>query len=188
MNSTFNGYAVFFFPQALEALGPAIQPYLQDSPVGPHVLCRGIDTGGPLIELTLEGRTPEGEPLDLELMLPTSMVRMIVSARADQSFGFGPRTAVAPLPAETPVVPDAPGPALPAVPSPKPAAPRRGRPSPAGRAAAKASAARKRPAVAKQAKAAKKTKKPGDRAGKKSAAAKAATKKAGKPRRAKKAR
>ena len=25
-----NGYAVFFFPQALEALGEAIKPYLQD--------------------------------------------------------------------------------------------------------------------------------------------------------------
>ena len=25
-----NGYAVFFFPQALEALGDAIKPYLQE--------------------------------------------------------------------------------------------------------------------------------------------------------------
>lgn len=156
MNNPFNGYAVFFFPQALEALGTAIQPYLQDSPAGPHVLCREIDTGGPLIELTMDGKTADGEPLDLELMLPTSMVRMIVSGRADQSFGFGPRTAVAALPAETPVVEDAPGPAVAADSASKPKPPRRGQPSPAGRAAGKASDARKRPAVATPAKAAKK--------------------------------
>ena len=34
-----DGYAVFFFPQALEALGEAIKPYLLDGPAGAHVLC-----------------------------------------------------------------------------------------------------------------------------------------------------
>jgi len=34
------GYAVFFFPQALEALGEAIKPYLTNQPEGPHVFCR----------------------------------------------------------------------------------------------------------------------------------------------------
>ena len=29
-----NGYAVFFFPQALEALGDAIKPYLQEGKAG----------------------------------------------------------------------------------------------------------------------------------------------------------
>ena len=48
-----SGYAVFFFPQALEALGEAIKPYLQDGPAGAHVLCHEIDTGGALIEMTL---------------------------------------------------------------------------------------------------------------------------------------
>lgn len=144
MNSNFNGYAVFFFPQALEALGKAIEPFIQDSPAGPHVLCREIDTGGSLIELSLDGKNPDGEPLDLELMLPTSMVRMIVSARGDQAFGFGPRTAVAPMVADAPVVEDAPGPALVARPKIASTTPRRGQPSPAGRAAGKASDARKR--------------------------------------------
>lgn len=109
--SDFNGYAVFFFPQAIEALGGAIQPYLQDTPAGPHVLCREIDAGGTLIELTLEGRTPDGLPVDLELMLPTSMVRMIVSARSDASFGFGPRVAVEPAPEIAPTVVPAKAPA-----------------------------------------------------------------------------
>jgi hypothetical protein len=85
-----NGYAVFFFPQALEALGDAIKPYLQDGPGGQHVICTGIDTGGALIELTLNGKTTAGEQVAMELMVPSGMVRMIVSARSDELFGFGP--------------------------------------------------------------------------------------------------
>ena len=104
--SDFNGYAVFFFPNAIEALGEAIKPYLQESPGGPHILCRDIDVGGALAQLTLEGRTTDGREIDLELMFPTNMVRMIVSARSDPAFGFGPRTAVAPAQAKTPLVDD----------------------------------------------------------------------------------
>ena len=85
-----NGYAVFFFPQALEALGDAIKPYLQDGPGGQHVICTGIDTGGALIELTLNGQTSDGKQVEMELMVPSGMVRMIVSARSDELFGFGP--------------------------------------------------------------------------------------------------
>src|SRR5690606_29733258 len=91
-----NGYAVFFFPQALEALGDAIKPYLQDSPAGPHVLCREIDTGGALIEMALQGVTADGRTVQLELMVPGSMVRMIVSSQSDGSFGFGPRDHIQP--------------------------------------------------------------------------------------------
>ena len=99
------GYAVFFFPQALEALGDAIKPYLQDSPAGPHVMCKEIDTGGALIEMSLEGATGTGETVQLDLMVPGSMVRMIVSSQAGGDFGFGPRpaqTAVPALPAAGP--------------------------------------------------------------------------------------
>lgn len=95
-----DGYAVFFFPQALEALGEAIRPYLQDSPVvGPHVPCDEIDTGGALIEMTLKGRMPTGEDVSVELMVPSSMVRMIVSRESGGMFGFGPRSYGAPAPA-----------------------------------------------------------------------------------------
>ena len=45
MNAS-EGYAVYFFPQALEALGDAIKPYLREGPGGEHVLCHEIDTGG----------------------------------------------------------------------------------------------------------------------------------------------
>ena len=85
-----NGYAVFFFPQALEALGEAIKPYLQDGPAGPHVVCHGIDTAGSLIEMSLSGTTNDGREVELELMVPSGMVRMIVSAHSDEMFGFGP--------------------------------------------------------------------------------------------------
>ena len=86
-----NGYAVFFFPQALEALGEAIKPYLRDGPAGDHVVCNEIDTSGALVEMTMRGTTAQGQPVALELMVPTSMVRMIVSSQSDGTFGFGPR-------------------------------------------------------------------------------------------------
>jgi len=89
-----NGYAVFFHPNALEALGAGIQPYLQDGAAGRHIVCREVDTGGALIRMTLDARTTAGDTISLELLVPTSMVLMIVSARTDEAFGFGPRIAV----------------------------------------------------------------------------------------------
>lgn len=100
-----HGYAVFFFPQALEALGDAIKPYLQDSPAGPHLVCQEIDTGGALIEMTLQGVTTEGRSVQVELMIPGNMVRMIVSSQSDGDFGFGPRLAAPTLPAAGPTAP-----------------------------------------------------------------------------------
>lgn len=85
-----NGFAVFLFPQALEALGEAIKPYLQDGPAGPHVVCNGIDTAGSLIEMSLSATSTDGRALELEVMVPSGMVRMIVSAHSDEMFGFGP--------------------------------------------------------------------------------------------------
>ena len=86
------GYAVFFFAPALEALGDAIKPYLQEGPAGPHVPCREVDTAGAFIEMTLEGRTADGREVALELMVPGNMVRMIVSVRSDAEFGFYDRS------------------------------------------------------------------------------------------------
>lgn len=98
-----NGYAVFFFPQALEALGDPIRPFLQDGPAGPHVACTSIDTGGAFIEMMIEGRTPEGRALSLELMVPAGMVRMVVSTQSEGLFGFGLRHPE-PAPAALPVI------------------------------------------------------------------------------------
>ncbi len=85
------GYAVFFFPNALEALGEAIKPYLQDGPLGAHIPCREVDTSGAFVELTVEGQTAQGQKVALDLMVPGSMVRMIVSAHGDNEFGFHAR-------------------------------------------------------------------------------------------------
>lgn len=114
-----NGYAVFFFPQALEALGEAVKPFLQDGPAGQYVACNAVDTGGTLIEMTLEGRSPDGKRVELELMVPSGMVRMIVSTHSDEMFGFGPYAFAKPVAALPVVGPtaepaDAPSEALPA--------------------------------------------------------------------------
>jgi hypothetical protein len=124
MNET-QGYAVFFFPQALEALGEAIRPYLLEGPAGPHVLCKEIDTGGAFTEMTLEGRNADGREMTLELMVPGNMLRMIVSAHGEGLFGFGPRIARAVAkPADVSVpAPAAPAPAPAQPPAPAPQTP-----------------------------------------------------------------
>ena len=114
-----NGYAVFLFPQALESLGDAIKPYLHDGPGGQHVLCNEIDTAGSLVEMAMRAQTQDGHEVELELMVPTNMIRMIVSARSDTSFGFGPRVAPALMSTLPPVAGDAPPPDAPAEAVPK---------------------------------------------------------------------
>ncbi|UHQ18298.1 hypothetical protein LVB87_08665 [Lysobacter sp. KIS68-7] len=107
------GYVVFFFPQALEALGEAIKPYLREGPGGEHVLCHEIDTGGALLEMTIMATTNDGRSVSLELMVPQSMVKMVVSARSDASFGFSPRVAPALMSSLPPVAGNAPAPDAP---------------------------------------------------------------------------
>ena len=60
-------YAVFLFPQALEALGEAIKPYLRDGNGGVHIVCAEVDASGPLFGMTLVGTGPEKERLELEI-------------------------------------------------------------------------------------------------------------------------
>lgn len=102
-----NGYAVFFHPQALEALGDAVKPYLADGPTGVHLPCRSVDTSGSFVEMVLDGRDPDGRAVDIEVAVPVNMVRMIASARMDGAFGFGPRWSTAREPALPPVGPSA---------------------------------------------------------------------------------
>lgn len=80
------GYAVYLFPAAIEALGEIIAPYLSGE-WHRHLLCREVDTGGALIEMQLQGAVAP-EHAGVELMLPVNMVRMIVSARSEDAFGF----------------------------------------------------------------------------------------------------
>jgi hypothetical protein len=99
------GYFVFFHAQALEALGAPIQPYLLGEGENKHILCREVDTGGALIEMTLSGQTQDGRTVQIELMVPGAMVRMIVSAHGDEQFGFQPRFMAAPTQASPPMGP-----------------------------------------------------------------------------------
>ena len=107
MNDT-DGYVVYLFDQAHEALGEAIKPYLREGPGGPHLLCNEVDTAGSLIELTIQAQTNDGKQVSLELMFPQGMVKMIVSARSDASFGFSPRVAPALMASLPPVSQSAP--------------------------------------------------------------------------------
>lgn len=102
-----NGYVVFLFDHALETLGEAVRPYLCDGPAGKHLSCREIDTAGGFVEMMLDGCDDSGARQDLELIVPTNMVRMIVSARTEGSFGFAPRRAVPLEPALPPTGPTA---------------------------------------------------------------------------------
>ena len=81
-------YAVFIHQTAIEALGEPIKPYLSDGTYGPHVVCREIDSGGAFFEMTIEGRDNSGRLVEVELMIPSAMVKMVVSTHSDGLFGF----------------------------------------------------------------------------------------------------
>ena len=92
MTDPATGYAVFLFDQAVEVLGEAIKPYLQEGAAGPHIPCHAVDTGGAFVEMTVQARTAGDEEAEIELMVPIQMVRMIVSMRSDEAFGFAVRS------------------------------------------------------------------------------------------------
>lgn len=102
-----NGYSVFLYEKSLETLGDAIKPYLCDGPHGKHVSCREVDTSGGFVEMTLDGREASGRTVELELMVPSNMICMIVSAQVEDTFGFVPRNAMPLEPALPPVGPTA---------------------------------------------------------------------------------
>lgn len=81
-------YAVFLFPQATEALGEPIKPYLLDGPGGAHIVCAEVDTSGPLFGMTLVGKDARGLPSELEIMIPHAMVRLVMSVHSEQGIGF----------------------------------------------------------------------------------------------------
>jgi hypothetical protein len=81
-------YAVFLYPQAVEVLGEPIKPYLVDGPGGPHILCAEIDSSGALFGMTLVGKDDQGKPLELEIMLPQGMVKLVMSVHGEHGIGF----------------------------------------------------------------------------------------------------
>jgi hypothetical protein len=81
-------YAVFLFPQALESIGEPIRPYLREGPGGAHIVCAEIDSSGPLFGMTLAGKGPQGERLELEIMVPVSMIKLVMSMHGEHEIGF----------------------------------------------------------------------------------------------------
>lgn len=89
MSDQTEGYAVFLYDQALEVLGEAVKPYLRQGAAGPYIACREVDTGGAFVEMVVAADA-EGA-VEIELMIPLQMVRMIVSSHSDTTFGFAAR-------------------------------------------------------------------------------------------------
>lgn len=82
-------YAVFLFASAIEELGAALEPYLQDGPSGRHVLCNEIDSGGALFEMKIHAPSEQGGVL--ELMVPVAMIKLVIAVQQDGRFGFARR-------------------------------------------------------------------------------------------------
>ena len=82
-------YAVYLHAQALEALGEPIKPYITEGTAGQHLVCREIDTSGSFCEMVLLRSNPNGKSLELEVMIPNGMVRLVVSISGGEfDFGF----------------------------------------------------------------------------------------------------
>lgn len=82
-------YAVYLHKQALEVIGVAIKPYITEGPAGPHIICSDVDTGGAFCEIMLQGKSSDDKKVELELMIPTGMISLIISLNHDdESFGF----------------------------------------------------------------------------------------------------
>ncbi len=92
-------HAVFIHPGALEALGDAIKPYLSEGPQGVHLACREVDSSGGFFEVVLDARNDAGETRAVELMIPASMIRLVVSLHSEGSFGFRGAARARPIPA-----------------------------------------------------------------------------------------
>jgi hypothetical protein len=81
-------YSVFLFPAAVEALGSPVKPHLQDGEGGAFIRCASIDSSGPLFGMTLLTTDANGQPVELEIMIPHGMVRLVMSSHNEQDFGF----------------------------------------------------------------------------------------------------
>ncbi|MEO6064301.1 MAG: hypothetical protein ABIP49_00780 [Lysobacterales bacterium] len=103
-------YAVFLFASAIDELGAALEPYLQDGPGGRHMLCTEIDSAGALFEMKLNALSEQGVVRELELMVPVGMIKLVIAVQQDGRFGFARRpdrhTAPVPVIAITPPTTD----------------------------------------------------------------------------------
>ncbi len=83
-----NLYAVFLFPQALDALGEAVKPYFVDGAGGPRLVCTDVDASGSLFQMSIPAKKKDGTAIHIELMVPHAMVKFVMSLHGDHEFGF----------------------------------------------------------------------------------------------------
>ena len=81
-------HAVYLFPQALETLGEAVTPFLQEGPHGQHFLCEEIDSGGSLFGMTITTKSAEGALAEIEILIPSAMVRLVLSTQPELDIGY----------------------------------------------------------------------------------------------------
>lgn len=82
------GYAVYLHKAAIDTLGEAIKPYLNDGQGGQHLLCVEVDTAGTFCEMTLQVKGGHEASFQTEIMVPISMVRLIITLHGEAG-GFG---------------------------------------------------------------------------------------------------
>ena len=95
MTADHSFYAVLLFPQAVETLGTAIASHIRSGDFGPHIVCKQISATGPFFEMTFDGEDKDGKSVEIEVMIPHTFIRMVLSVRGDGGFGFQ-RTVPAP--------------------------------------------------------------------------------------------
>ncbi len=83
-------YAVYFHANAIEVLGEPFKPFLMEGADSPHVICKEIDTAGSFCEMTVVHHDEHNKPVECEVMVPSSMVKLVVATTSVQvDFGFG---------------------------------------------------------------------------------------------------
>lgn len=80
--------AVLLFPQAVEAIGGALGGHIRDGDLGPHILCRQVNANGPYFEMLFDGQDAAGRSVEMEVMVPHGYIRLVMSVRGEDSFGF----------------------------------------------------------------------------------------------------
>lgn len=88
MSNESSSVAVLLFPQAVEAIAGALGGHIREGDFGPHILCRQVNSNGPYFEMLFDGQDASGRPVEMEVMLPHGYIRMVMSVRGEDSFGF----------------------------------------------------------------------------------------------------
>lgn len=88
MSNDLPSVAVLLFPQAVEAIAGALGGHIRDGELGPHILCRQVNTNGPYFEMVFDGKDAAGNAVEMQVMVPHGYIRLVMSVRGDDSFGF----------------------------------------------------------------------------------------------------